>query len=173
MPTPWDESCRRMRKRCFTSSSVREEVGSSRMSTLGFLMSGAIAEEAARRGANVTLVSGPVSITTTVPNINVIKVESAREMHEQCLKAFPNCSLGIMCAAVADYAPAEYVDTKIKREKDDIPVIKLVKNPDIAATLGEMKKESQMIVGFALETDNELENAIKKMYLKVHFICRT
>ena len=126
----------------------------------------AIAEEAARRGANVTLVSGPVSITTTVPNINVIKVESAREMHEQCLKAFPNCSLGIMCAAVADYAPAEYVDTKIKREKDDIPVIRLVKNPDIAASLGQIKKADQKLIGFALETNNEEVNAVDKLQRK-------
>lgn len=126
----------------------------------------AIAEEAARRGANVTLVSGPVSITTKVPNINVIKVESAREMHEQCLKAFPNCNLGIMCAAVADYAPAEYVDTKIKREKDEIPVIQLVKNPDIAASLGQIKKADQKLVGFALETNNEEANAVGKLQRK-------
>ena len=126
----------------------------------------AIAEEAARRGANVTLVSGPVSITTTVPNINVIKVESAREMHEQCIKAFPDCNLGIMCAAVADYAPAEYVDTKIKREKDDIPVIKLVKNPDIAASLGQIKKADQKLIGFALETNNEEVNAVDKLQRK-------
>lgn len=126
----------------------------------------AIAEEAARRGANVTLVSGPVSITTKVPNINVIKVESAREMHEQCLKAFPNCNLGIMCAAVADYAPAEYVDTKIKREKDEIPVIQLVKNPDIASSLGQIKKADQKLVGFALETNNEEANAVGKLQRK-------
>lgn len=126
----------------------------------------AIAEEAARRGANVTLVSGPVSITTNLPNINVIKVESAREMHEQCIKAFPDCNLGIMCAAVADYAPAEYVDTKIKREKDEIPVIRLVKNPDIAASLGLIKKEGQKLIGFALETNNEESNAVDKLQRK-------
>ena len=126
----------------------------------------AIAEEVARRGANVTLVSGPVSITTKVPNINVIKVESAREMHEQCLKAFPNCNLGIMCAAVADYAPAEYVDAKIKREKDEIPVIKLIKNPDIAASLGQIKKDGQKLIGFALETNNEESNAVDKLKRK-------
>ncbi|MBR5331934.1 MAG: bifunctional phosphopantothenoylcysteine decarboxylase/phosphopantothenate--cysteine ligase CoaBC [Muribaculaceae bacterium] len=126
----------------------------------------AIAEEVARRGANVTLVSGPVSITTKVPNINVIKVESAREMHEQCLKAFPNCNLGIMCAAIADYAPAEYVDAKIKREKDGIPVIKLIKNPDIAASLGQIKKDGQKLIGFALETNNEESNAVDKLKRK-------
>lgn len=126
----------------------------------------AIAEEAARRGAEVTIVSGPVSITTSTPNINVIKVESAREMYDQCVNIFPNCDLGIMCAAVADYAPAEYVDSKIKREKEEIPVIKLIKNPDIAAALGAMKAPSQKLVGFALETNNEESNALDKLHRK-------
>ena len=126
----------------------------------------AIAEEAARRGAEVTIVSGPVSITTSMPNINVIKVESAREMYDQCVNIYPNCDLGIMCAAVADYAPAEYVDSKIKREKEDIPVIKLVKNPDIAAALGAMKAPTQKLVGFALETNNEESNALDKLHRK-------
>ena len=126
----------------------------------------AIAEEAASRGADVTIVSGPVSITTSTPNINVIKVESAREMYDQCVNIFPNCDLGIMCAAVADYAPAEYVDSKIKREKEEIPVIKLIKNPDIAAALGAMKAPSQKLVGFALETNNEESNALDKLHRK-------
>ena len=125
-----------------------------------------IAEEAARRGAEVTIVSGPVSITTSTPNINVIKVESAREMYDQCVNIYPNCDLGIMCAAVADYAPAEYVDSKIKREKEEIPVIKLIKNPDIAAALGAMKAPSQKLVGFALETNNEESNALDKLHRK-------
>lgn len=126
----------------------------------------AIAEEATRRGAEVTIVSGPVSITTSTPNINVIKVESAREMYDQCVNIYPNCDLGIMCAAVADYAPAEYVDSKIKREKEEIPVIKLIKNPDIAAALGAMKAPSQKLVGFALETNNEESNALDKLHRK-------
>lgn len=126
----------------------------------------AIAEEAARRGADVTIVSGPVSITTSTPNINVIKVESAREMYDQCVNIYPNCDLGIMCAAVADYAPAEYVDSKIKREKEEIPVINLIKNPDIAAALGAMKAPSQKLVGFALETNNEESNALDKLHRK-------
>ena len=126
----------------------------------------AIAEEAARRGAEVIIVSGPVSITTSTPNINVIKVESAREMYNQCVNIYPNCDLGIMCAAVADYAPAEYVDSKIKREKEEIPVIKLIKNPDIAAALGAMKAPSQKLVGFALETNNEESNALDKLHRK-------
>ena len=126
----------------------------------------AIAEEAAHRGAEVTIVSGPVSITTSSPNINVIKVESAREMYDQCVNIYSNCDLGIMCAAVADYAPAEYVDSKIKREKEEIPVIKLIKNPDIAAALGAMKAPSQKLVGFALETNNEESNALDKLHRK-------
>lgn len=126
----------------------------------------AIAEEAAHRGANVTIVSGPVSISTSTPNINIIKVESAREMYEQCVKIFPNCDYAIMCAAVADYAPAKYIDIKIKREKEDVPVIKLVKNPDIAAKLGAIKRPNQTLVGFALETNNEENNALEKLHRK-------
>lgn len=126
----------------------------------------AIAEEAARRGANVTLVSGPVSISTQNANINVVKVESARQMHDKCLEVFPICDYAIMSAAVADYAPAEYTETKIKREKDDTPVIKLVKNPDIAASLGKIKNGDQKLIGFALETNNEETNAIDKLNRK-------
>ena len=126
----------------------------------------AIAEEAARRGAIVTLISGPVSITTNVQNINVIKVESAQEMYDYCISSFPICDFAIMSAAVADYAPIEYCDKKIKREKDDIPTIRLKKNPDIAAKLGSIKKDGQMLIGFALETNNEENNAIDKLHRK-------
>lgn len=126
----------------------------------------AIAEEAARRGAMVTLISGPVSITTNVQNINVIKVESAQEMYDYCISSFPICDFAIMSAAVADYAPIEYCDKKIKREKDDIPTIRLKKNPDIAAKLGSIKKDGQMLIGFALETNNEENNAIDKLHRK-------
>lgn len=126
----------------------------------------AIAEEAARRGAMVTLISGPVSITTNVQNINVIKVESAQEMYDYCISSFPICDFAIMSAAVADYAPIEYCDKKIKREKDDIPTIRLKKNPDIAAKLGSIKKNGQMLIGFALETNNEENNAIDKLHRK-------
>lgn len=126
----------------------------------------AIAEEAARRGAMVTLISGPVSITTNVQNINVIKVESAQEMYDYCISSFPICDFAIMSAAVADYAPIEYCDKKIKREKDDIPTIRLKENPDIAAKLGSIKKDGQMLIGFALETNNEENNAIDKLHRK-------
>ncbi len=126
----------------------------------------AIAEEAAARGAEVTLVSGPVSLKAQHPSIKVIHVESARQMLDACKEAFPQTNIAIMCAAVADYAPNVQADKKIKREKDEIPVINLVKNPDIAATLGSEKKDGQIIVGFALETDNEQSNALDKLHRK-------
>lgn len=123
----------------------------------------ALAEECAARGANVTLVSGPVSIKATHPSITTIPVESAREMLAECQKAFPASDVAVMCAAVADYAPANPADHKIKREHQDVPVITLVKNPDIAATLGAAKRPGQLLVGFALETDNASENALEKL----------
>lgn len=126
----------------------------------------ALAEEAARRGAQVTLVSGPVAIRAKHSAINVIDVESAKQMYDKCVNIFPDVDIAIMCAAVADYAPEKQSDVKIKREKDDIPVIKLVKNPDIAASLGKMKTEGQILVGFALETNNEETNAQDKMQRK-------
>lgn len=126
----------------------------------------AIAEEAASRGADVTIVSGPVALKAVNPRIKVVDVESAREMLEACERIFPSCDTAIMCAAVADYAPAHPADRKIKREHDDLPVIELVKNPDIAATLGAMKKPGQRLVGFALETDNEMPNALHKLKAK-------
>lgn len=126
----------------------------------------AIAEEAASRGADVTIVSGPVALKAVNPRIKVVDVESAREMLEACERIFPSCDTAIMCAAVADYAPAHPADRKIKREHDDLPVIELVKNSDIAATLGTMKKPGQRLVGFALETDNEMSNALHKLKAK-------
>ena len=126
----------------------------------------AIAEEAARRGANVTIVSGPVSIKAQHPSIKVISIESARQMHQHCTQLFPAMDIAIMCAAVADYAPAQQFDAKIKREKDEIPTITLVKNPDIAADLGKMKTPCQKLIGFALETNDEEANAQAKLAKK-------
>lgn len=126
----------------------------------------ALAEECAARGAEVTLVSGPVAIRTSNPSIRVIDVESARDMLASCEEAFPSADIAVMCAAVADYAPAEVADRKIKREHSDVPVIHLVKNPDIAATLGSRKRPGQILVGFALETDHELDNAAEKLRRK-------
>ena len=126
----------------------------------------ALAEECAVRGAEVTLVSGPVALKTCNPNIKRIDVESAREMLDACRREFSDCDAAIMCAAVADYAPAKVADRKIKREHEDVPVIQLVKNPDIAATLGFVKRDNQVLVGFALETDHELEHAREKLARK-------
>lgn len=126
----------------------------------------AIAEEFASRGAEVTLVSGPVSLSVKSPAIRLVKVESARQMLQACEEAFPQSDISVMCAAVADYAPADVADRKIKRERDEVPVINLVKNPDIAKTLGSEKSYGQILVGFALETDHEFENAVGKMQAK-------
>jgi phosphopantothenoylcysteine decarboxylase/phosphopantothenate--cysteine ligase len=126
----------------------------------------ALAEEAANRGAEVILVSGPVSIQTTNRAINVIKVTSAREMLEACESNFGNSDIAIMAAAVADYAPVEQFDKKIKREENGIECIQLKKNPDIAASLGSKKRADQLLIGFALETDNEQANALAKMTRK-------
>lgn len=126
----------------------------------------ALANEAAARGAEVTIVSGPVDIKDVNPGVKIVKIESARQMLEQCEKIFPEVDCAIMCAAVADYAPVSQHETKIKREKDEIPVIHLMKNPDIAATLGKSKRAGQLLVGFALETDNEEVNAVDKLHRK-------
>jgi len=126
----------------------------------------ALADEAARRGADVTLISGPVNITPSDCRVKVISVESAREMLEACTHAFIDSDIAIMCAAVADYAPATVADHKIKREENINPVIQLVNNPDIAATLGKIKKQNQKLIGFALETDHEMDNASSKIAKK-------
>lgn len=126
----------------------------------------AIAEEAASRGAEVVLVSGPVDLTTRHPAIDLVKVESAREMLAACEERFDSVDYAVMCAAVADYAPADCAATKIKREGNEPPVIHLVKNPDIAKTLGMKKRPGQKMVGFALETDHEFDNAMTKLRSK-------
>ncbi len=123
----------------------------------------AIAEEAAKRGAEVTLVLGPVDRRPSHAGITIIDVESANEMLAACESIFDHADIAVMCAAVADYSVANREDRKIKREKSAIPNLELVKNPDIAATLGQ---PNQILVGFALETDNEASNAADKMERK-------
>ena len=125
-----------------------------------------LADAAARLGADVTLISGPVSVCAKESSVKVINVESGHEMCEAAEKAFAESDIAIMCAAVADYAPANPLNSKIKRETDEIPTIQLVKNPDIAATLGQKKHQGQTLVGFALETDNGIENAKRKIQSK-------
>lgn len=125
----------------------------------------ALAEECAERGAEVELVSGPVSINLNRANIHITKIESAAQMYAAAVNAFPKTDIAILCAAVADFTPRETKDVKIKREKGDM-AIQLVPTKDIAAELGRMKKESQFMVGFALETNDETNNAINKLKAK-------
>lgn len=125
----------------------------------------ALAESCARRGAEVTLISGPVQVKAQHPSIKVTKVESAHQMHEAAIEAFPTSDAAILCAAVADFTPEVKADQKIKREKEDL-ILKLVPTEDIAAALGKIKKENQCLVGFALETNNELANARHKLEKK-------
>ena len=125
-----------------------------------------LAEELASRGADVVLVSGPVSLQCNNTSIRRVDVESANEMYDAVRNVFPSCDIAIFAAAVADYRPKTYVEAKIKREKMEEAVIELVRNPDIAAECGKMKREGQITVGFALETDNGLASAKKKLAAK-------
>lgn len=127
----------------------------------------ALAEECARRGADVTLILGPVQaqITNLRSQISIQKVESCLQMRDAAVEAFPKSDAAILCAAVADFRPAEVAEQKIKRVGDDLD-IHLVPNPDIAAQLGQMKREGQVLVGFALETNDEQQNAEKKLAKK-------
>lgn len=125
----------------------------------------ALAEECAERGAHVILVSGPVSLKTIHPNITRIDVESAEQMYNAALNAFSKTDAAIMCAAVADYRPEQQAAEKMKR-KGDIMNVNLIPNKDIAEALGKMKKANQCLIGFALETNNEETNALKKIAKK-------
>ncbi len=126
----------------------------------------ALAEECASRGAEVTLICGPMSVKSDNPAIHRIDVENACQMLEACREPFATADIGIFAAAVADYRPASQADRKIKRENTDTMTISLVKNPDIASTLASEKRDSQIFVGFALETDHEYENALGKLKRK-------
>ena len=128
----------------------------------------ALAEECVRRGADVTLVCGPVSTQLSPMAAQLIKrinVESCQEMFNAATTVFPSCNAAILCAAVADFRPDHQADQKIKREGDDLQ-LRLLPNPDIAAELGRMKQSGQRLVGFALETNDEQANAQKKLQKK-------
>ena len=125
----------------------------------------ALAEECAARGAEVTLVSGPVNLSVNHPNINRIDVESAEQMYNACMSHYPTSDAGILCAAVADFTPEHVADKKIKREKDDL-TLNLKPTHDIAAALGKIKTGSQRLVGFALETNDETAHAQDKLKRK-------
>lgn len=124
----------------------------------------AIAEECARRGAEVTLVTGPVSLDCS-PNIHRVDVESCQEMYDASVEAFPLQDIAILCAAVADFKPSKTSDHKIKRGEEAL-VLRLEPNQDIAATLGSMKQPGQKLIAFALETDHEEANAESKLRKK-------
>ena len=125
----------------------------------------ALAEECAARGAEVTLVAGPVQMKTSHPAIHRIDVESCAEMYEATTAAFTEANAAILCAAVADFTPETTADTKIKREGDDL-VLRLKPTHDIAAALGRMKQPHQHLVGFALETNDETAHAQDKLRRK-------
>ncbi len=126
----------------------------------------ALAKACARRGADVTLVAGPVSIKDSHPSIHRIDVESADEMYDASVSAFSSCDIAILCAAVADYKPQQQEEEKIKRERKGDILLPLVRNKDIASALGNMKSSHQILVGFALETEDGLLNAKEKLYRK-------
>ena len=125
----------------------------------------AIAEEFAGRGAEVVLVCGPVNLKTCHPAIRRVDVESAAQMYEVTSKEFVNSDVAVLSAAVADFTPKEKADHKIKRGKDDL-LLELLPTKDIAAELGRIKTASQLLVGFALETNDEEVNALSKMQRK-------
>lgn len=125
----------------------------------------AIAEILASQGAEVTLVLGPTDLKPAHPAIEVLRVMSAQEMYEACAPRFPESDIAVLAAAVADYKPRHFSGTKIKK-KDSEMVLELDKTIDIAATLGKTKKTGQIFVGFALETNDELQNATTKLEKK-------
>jgi phosphopantothenoylcysteine decarboxylase/phosphopantothenate--cysteine ligase len=124
-----------------------------------------IAEKLVEEGALVTLISGPSACQTNHPNIRRIDVVSAQEMYDASFEHFPHCDGAIMTAAVADFTPLNPVDSKVKREKENY-TIELTPTQDIAASLGQIKSEKQFLVGFALETNNEEQNAQIKLEKK-------
>ena len=125
----------------------------------------AIAAECAARGADVTLVAGPVSLPTPHPAIKRIDVETACEMRDAAVAVFPSCDAAVLSAAVADYRPAVQAASKIKRTGENMTVV-LEANPDIAATIGKAKRKEQCLAGFALETNNAEDNARQKLEKK-------
>lgn len=125
----------------------------------------AIAEELSARGAEVTLILGPTSLKPTDSSIRVVAIGSALEMYNACSSLFPESDITVFAAAVADYKPRYFSETKIKKKDDDL-VLELEKTVDIAAALGKQKKPGQIMAGFALETDNEEFNAKAKLVKK-------
>lgn len=125
----------------------------------------ALAENLAKRGADVSLVLGPTHLNTTHPRIQVKKVNTAQEMYQASSQIFQSQDAAIMAAAVADYTPKNYFDKKVKKKAENLN-IELKPTQDIAAELGKIKSDKQVLIGFALETDNALKNAQKKLAKK-------
>jgi len=125
----------------------------------------AIAEVLAEKGADVILVSGPVAIQPKHVNIRLVKVETASEMYVACMAELEQMDIGIYAAAVSDYTPKQVSESKIKKQENEL-VLELVKTKDILKEMGRRKKASQILVGFALETDNEEANAQEKVTKK-------
>ena len=125
----------------------------------------ALADAAAGYGAIVELVLGPVSLSPKNSSIEIINVSTAETMASECIARFADCDIAILAAAVADFTPIEVLNTKIKKDETEL-VLRLKPTTDIAATLGKVKKASQVLVGFALETNNELDNAKTKLLRK-------
>lgn len=126
----------------------------------------AVAEECATRGAKVELIAGPVGLKTKHPNIHRTDVTSAQQMYEVATTCFPTCDTAILCAAVADFTPSTITDRKIKREGSGGMHLDLQPTQDIARELGRMKQKGQKLIGFALETDHEIEHAQGKLQRK-------
>ncbi|MCR4964540.1 MAG: bifunctional phosphopantothenoylcysteine decarboxylase/phosphopantothenate--cysteine ligase CoaBC [Bacteroidales bacterium] len=129
------------------------------------LMGFALAEVAAKMGAEVTLVTGPTHLDTKNEHVHRVNVETAEEMYQQCMSVQEEQDIMIMAAAVADYTPADPAKEKIKK-KDDQLQLQLTKTKDILASIGKVKRDNQILVGFALETEHERENALKKLHNK-------
>jgi len=125
----------------------------------------ALAQTCAERGAEVTLISGPVQLSVSHKNITRIDVESAEEMYKEADKYFPTSDISILCAAVADFTPTNKATSKLKKKEDKF-LLELSQTKDIAAELGKRKKNSQILIGFALETNNEETNALDKLVKK-------
>jgi phosphopantothenoylcysteine decarboxylase / phosphopantothenate---cysteine ligase len=136
-------------------------IGNHSSGKMGF----AIAEELADQGALVNLVTGPTQQYTNHPGINVKNVVSAEDMYTACTDLFPKTDIAVLAAAVADYKPLEKAEQKIKKKEDTLSLT-LTKTQDIAASLGKLKHNGQIMVGFALETENEQANALKKLEAK-------
>jgi phosphopantothenoylcysteine decarboxylase/phosphopantothenate--cysteine ligase len=136
-------------------------IGNHSTGKMGF----AIAEELAKAGAHVQLITGPTALHTKHPYISVKQVMTAEEMHQACVQVFPEMDVAVLAAAVADYKPKTKAEQKIKKKEDNL-VIELIKTHDIAASVGKMKSDKQLLVGFALETHDEVNQAKKKIESK-------